>query len=94
MWGLLKEWLMDFPCKIPDVDSLHTDLCSVGFKYTSNTQLIVLNDKLSIESKASLKSRGISSPDEAEALGLTFAFPMSSNIEYKKSYSTAHSWVV
>jgi len=92
MWGLMKEWLMDTPCKIPDIDSLHTDLCSVKFKYTSNTQLIVLNDKLSIESKSSLKSRGVSSPDEAEALGLTFAFPMSANIEYKKSYSRAHSW--
>lgn len=70
MWFLMKEWLMNFPCQIPDIDTLQTDLCCINFKENSISQKIM-------EDKDSLKKRGFKSPDEAEALALTFAFPIS-----------------
>lgn len=81
MWGLLKEWLQDSPCQIPDIDSLHSDLCGIRYKYNSNTQLIM-------ESKADMKKRGIRSPDESDALCLTFAYP-SSALQPKKAANSA-----
>jgi hypothetical protein len=68
MWGELKEWLNDEPCQIPDSDSLHADLCGLKYKYDSNS-------RLRMESKEDAKKRGVRSPDEADALCLTFALP-------------------
>jgi len=71
MWDSLKKWLEDEPCRIPDDDSLHADLCGIKSSHNSNTQLIM-------ESKEKMKKRGIVSPDSADALCLTFAFPRGS----------------
>lgn len=82
MWGETAEWLADTPCSIPDVDSIQTDLCCVTYKYNSNTQIV-------LEDKDSLRKRGFKSPDEAEALVLTFAFPVNETVKSSvKSYST------
>lgn len=70
MWGEMKEWLMDLPCQIPDNDSLHADLCCVKYKFDSKT-------RLQLERKEEMKKRGIRSPDEGDALALTFSFPSS-----------------
>jgi len=69
-WGLMKEWLFDVPVQIPDCDSLHADLCNIKYKYNSNSQLVM-------EDKDEMKKRGIRSPDEGDALSLTFAIPSS-----------------
>lgn len=68
MWGELKSWLEDNPCSIPDNDSLHADLCGLKYKVDSNS-------RLRMESKEDAKKRGVRSPDEADALCLTFAIP-------------------
>ncbi len=68
MWGLMKEWLLDGPVKIPDSDTLHADLCGVRYKFDSKTRLV-------LEKKEDMKKRGIRSPDEGDALALTFALP-------------------
>ena len=67
LWGEMKDWLMqnELPVQIPDNDELHGALCSLGFKHRSNGQLL-------IESKIDLRARGMPSPDEADALSLTF----------------------
>jgi hypothetical protein len=70
MWGLLKQWLLDEPCQIPDNDSLHADLCGLKYKFDSNS-------RLRMESKDDAKKRGVRSPDEADALCLTFSLPSS-----------------
>lgn len=70
MWGELKQWLMQDPVQIPDIDSLHADLCSLKYKYDSNSHL-------RIETKEDARKRGVRSPDEADALCLTFALPSS-----------------
>lgn len=68
MWGLMNEWLRDLPSEIPDMDSLHADLCGIRYKINSNSQLV-------LEQKDEMKKRGVRSPDEADALALTFALP-------------------
>lgn len=82
MWGEMKNWLMDFPCQIPDSDSLHADLCNIKYTFDSNT-------RLKMESKEDMKKRGIRSSDEADALALTFALPAKTQQNNSKSSSLA-----
>lgn len=76
MWGEMRDWLLDLPVQIPDNDSLHADLCSVKYKYDSNS-------RLQLEKKEDMKKRGIRSPDEGDALALTFACPDSALKEHR-----------
>jgi hypothetical protein len=66
MWGRCKAWL---PLGCIDKDeALATDLTSVEYGYTPD-------DRILLERKESMKDRGLASPDDADALCLTFAFP-------------------
>ena len=66
LWDRTRDWLIqDMPVEIPDSDELQTDLTVFGYKYDSS-------DKLVIESKDDMKSRGCLSPDCGESLMLTF----------------------
>jgi hypothetical protein len=70
MWMKSKEWLQDVAgVDIPDEDSLQADACSPGYKYDSHT-------RLQLESKDDMRSRGVRSPDEWDAVALTFAEPV------------------
>jgi hypothetical protein len=69
MWGQMSDWLKTTPCRIPDNDSLHADLIGPSYKFDSNSRLM-------IERKEDMKKRGLRSPDEADALALTFAAPV------------------
>jgi hypothetical protein len=68
MWAALKKALEEGRTQLPDSDSLQADLTSVGYRYTSAGQLL-------LESKQDLRKRGVPSPDEADAVALTFAEP-------------------
>jgi len=70
MWAACKQWMLDEPCEIPDNDSLHADLCGIRYKVDSNSRLVM-------EKKDEMKKRGIRSSDLADALCLTFAYPVS-----------------
>lgn len=78
IWGEMRQWLIDEPSKIPDSDSLHADLCGVKYKFDSNS-------RLQLESKEDMKKRGIRSSDEADALALTFSYPVTFQQADKKS---------
>jgi hypothetical protein len=70
MWGLMRDWLNDpNGCEIPDSDELQADLTTPTFKYDSEQKVI-------LEKKEDIKKRGLRSPDVADALALTFAFPV------------------
>jgi hypothetical protein len=70
MWMKSKEWLEDVAgADIPDSDSLHADACGPTYKYDSNTRLV-------LEPKADMRRRGVPSPDEWDAVALTFAEPV------------------
>jgi hypothetical protein len=73
MWGKMRDWMNDFPCQIPDSDTLHADLCGLRFKYDSLSRPV-------LQTKADMKSAGIRSPDEADCLALTFAYPVDTHI--------------
>jgi hypothetical protein len=68
MWGDMKAWLEDAPCKLPDDDLLQTELCMRQFTYDSSRRTV-------LDSKERMRARGLKSPDGADALALTFALP-------------------
>ena len=86
MWGLLKSWLSDGPVQIPDVDSLHSDICGVKYQFDSNSRLVM-------ESKEHMKKRGVRSSDESDALCLTFAMPASALESEKQQDAVLNSLV-
>lgn len=70
MWGNMRSWLTGG--SIPDTDELLAELTGPSYG---------LNDKgeIQLEGKKEMKSRGVASPDLADALALTFAFPVVPN---------------
>lgn len=70
MWIKSKEWLEDAAgAQIPDSDSLQADACGPGYTYDSHT-------RLKLEAKDRMRARGMASPDEWDAVVLTFAEPV------------------
>ncbi len=70
MWMRSKKWLEDVgEAQIPDLDSLQSDACAPAYKYNMYGQLL-------IEAKQDMKKRGMRSPDEWDAIALTFAEPV------------------
>lgn len=69
MWGLMKEWLKT--ASIPDDKLLRSDLSGPKVKPTSS-------GAIQLESKAQMKSRGLASPDAADAICVTFAYNVAS----------------
>lgn len=70
IWGDMDEWLnADLQVDIPDDDNLHADLMGPRFRYDSNHNRV-------LESKESMRNRGVRSPNDADALALTFAEPV------------------
>ena len=65
MWERMREWLRS--ADIPADPELATDLCGPLFTYERRTNLQL------IEPKDLIKKRGLPSPDNADALALTFA---------------------
>jgi hypothetical protein len=70
MWMKSKEWLEEpAGVDIPDSDSLQADACAPAYKYDSLTRLL-------LERKEDMAKRGVASPDEWDAVALTFAEPV------------------
>lgn len=73
MWGLMKEWLAIGA--IPNNSSnLRADLVGPEYDYHPVTNKIVLESKEHMRDK-----RGMASPDEGDALAMTFAQPVARN---------------
>ena len=67
MWGYMKEW-----CKVgclPDDRDLRADLTNVEYGYDKS-------DAILLERKRDMRRRGLASPDDGDALALTFAYPV------------------
>jgi hypothetical protein len=70
MWMRSKKWLEDVgEAQIPDSDTLQADACAPGYKYDMHSRLL-------LESKEDMGKRGMRSPDEWDAIALTFAEPV------------------
>lgn len=70
MWGRMKEWLLG--ASIPNDDNLFAELRSPEYGFDS------LN-RFRLETKEEMRSRGLASPDIADALALTFAYKVVGN---------------
>lgn len=67
IWGTCRAWLAGGA--IPDDSEFIAGLTGPEYGYNAN-------NAIQLESKADMKKRGISSPDMADALCLTFAYPV------------------
>jgi len=70
MWCDMAEWIKTRGC-IPYNNDLLRDLASPTYQFSN------ASNKFALESKELIKARGGRSPDLADALALTFAFPAS-----------------
>ena len=69
IWNQQKEWLLRGALDAAD-DKLVSDLGCPGFHLKANTNQLV------IESKEHMQKRGQASPDDGDAMALTFAAPV------------------
>jgi hypothetical protein len=75
MWGHAREWLK--AGAIPDDPELKAELTSREYFYVQRDG----REAIMLESKSDMKKRGLSSPDVADALALTFAYPVVPNFD-------------
>jgi len=92
MWGAMRDWLRT--ASIPEDRKLKSDLTGPMKKPNSSGTIF-------LEGKKEMKARGMASPDAADALCVTFAFPVAHR-EYvdkniKRSYANgggiSNSWM-
>lgn len=71
MWMRSRDWLIEpGGADIPDTDSLQADACGPSYHYNANSYLL-------LESKEHMRQvRKLRSPDEWDAVALTFAEPV------------------
>lgn len=69
MWVRMREWLAQGQVSIPDDRALEVQLTSVEYRHDANNAIL-------LEKKEDMRRRGLPSPDRADALALTFAYPV------------------
>jgi hypothetical protein len=72
MWHAIAKWLKDggtLPKNAPESQDIEDDLTSPEYFYSNK-------GKMQLESKEDMKERGLPSPDDGDALALTFAAPV------------------
>jgi hypothetical protein len=79
LWLNLKTALEQGRFSLPDRDSLQADLVSVGYRYRSDSKLV-------LESKEDMRARGMPSPDEGDAVALCFSEPAGSGFPRTKNF--------
>lgn len=68
MWMRSNDWLkQEGGADLPDEGSIQSDACAPGYRYDIRTQHLVL------ESKEQMRARKVRSPDDWDAIALTFA---------------------
>jgi len=74
MWAQMRQWLgtEESGGAIPTDSDLEADLTGPEYSYVLRSD----KDCIKLESKDSMKARGLPSPDAGDALALTFAYPV------------------
>lgn len=70
IWGSMKEWLAIGA--IPGDQQIHAELTGPEFGFVEREG----GSAIQLEAKKDMKKRGLASPDIADALALTFAYPV------------------
>ena len=74
IWCEMRDWFeQEADVEIPDDDALVADIVAPYYDYDSS-------GRIKIEKKEDMAKRGVRSPDLADALALTFAQPVTTNI--------------
>ncbi len=68
MWWTMREWIRTVGV-LPDNQMLADDLTAITYFYDAG-------NRIQLEKKEDMKKRGLPSPDLADALALTFAYPV------------------
>ncbi|WP_211260732.1 hypothetical protein [Pseudoxanthomonas dokdonensis] len=70
IWMASRDWLQQAGgADIPDTDVLQGDACGPSYRYDSNSRVL-------LEKKEDMRRRGVKSPDEWDAVALTFSEPV------------------
>ena len=79
IWGEMRDWLKNgaIPGRVADRDLIE--------ELSAPTYTITTKDQIQLESKEMMKRRGVSSPDFADALACTFAFPVAEDFAQIRS---------
>lgn len=86
MWWMSRDWLeAEGGADIPDNEGIQADACAPGYRYDTSQRLL-------LESKEQMAARGIRSPDEWDAVALTFAEPVH-EARPKKGSGPPPSWM-
>jgi hypothetical protein len=83
IWSRMRDWLQARGA-IPGDVTLETDLTGPGYHHDNQ-------DRLVLESKEQMKKRGVSSPDDGDALALTFAGVVGADRQLRQA--TPRGWV-
>lgn len=83
MWRDMRDWLK-MGASIPNDPELITDLTALQYGYKGG--------ELLLESKQDAKKRGIKSPDRADSLALTFAYPVKQRDEFSMPMAQSQAW--
>lgn len=84
MWKRLKDWLPKGGIELSD-HRLATDLGNPGYHLNQKNQLV-------LESKDSMQRRGVASPDDGDALALTFARAVAPALREPGPYKPPGRW--
>ena len=82
LWGAMKDWLRT--ASIPNDRGLKSDLTGPTIKPNSSGTIF-------LEGKKEMKARGLASPDAADALAVTFAFPVAHRQYVEKRPARSYS---
>ena len=88
MWGAMRDWLKTG--SVPADRFLKSDLIGPKTKPDSKGTLF-------LESKKDMRSRGLASPDAADAIAVTFAFPVASRegrVDKKRTHAYSPGGVI
>jgi phage terminase large subunit len=83
IWWAMNEWLKTMPASLPHDPVLQSELTAPRFWFRTVNK----RTAFALEPKEDLKSRGVPSPNRADALALTFAAPVSPRSRHAPSES-------
>lgn len=83
MWGRMRDWLKRGA--IDKSPHLEMDLTGPGYKHDKR-------DRVLLESKEDMKKRGVDSPDDGDALALTFAQVVRMDTPQPRPYRPSGRW--
>lgn len=82
MWGAMRAALKA-GVALPDDADLASELCAVEYSFNQR-------DEILLEAKASMRKRGMGSPDMADALALTYAYPITASLPIARLTASRH----